>query len=76
MSSNIASSTPDSGGGKTASTNSATSGQPQMGQPNQNVPAPYTNTVSQWDNGQAPTMPSNPTSGNSVNSPIQGKGKG
>ena len=32
-------------GGKGASTNSATSGQPRMGQPNR-----YANTIPQWDN--------------------------
>ena len=32
--------------GKGGSTNSATSGQPQMGQPN-----PYSNTIQPWDNG-------------------------
>jgi hypothetical protein len=32
-------------GGKGSSTNSATSGQPRMGQPNR-----YTNTIPQWDN--------------------------
>lgn len=53
--------------GKGGTTNSATSGQPQVGKPNQNVPAPYTNTVSQWDNAQIPTAKSN-TYG--------GKGKG
>jgi len=38
---------PSSGtmGGKGASTNSATSGQPRMGQPNN-----YANTIPQWDN--------------------------
>ena len=36
--------------------NAATSGQPTMGRPNQNVPAPYTNTVGQWDNAQIPTV--------------------
>lgn len=45
--------------GKGTSTNSATSGQPQIGQPNDNVPAPYTNTVGQWDNPQTPTTTKN-----------------
>jgi len=43
-----------------AQTNSATSGQPRMGQENQ-----YSNTVGQWDNTQQQTQ-----------SPMQGKGKG
>lgn len=60
-------------GGKMASTNSASSGQAQMGQPNQN--SQYTNTISPWDNGQAPTMANNPTSGGAGN-PVHGKGKG
>jgi hypothetical protein len=41
-------------------TNSATSGQPRMGQQNQ-----YSNTVGQWDNTQQQTQ-----------QPMQGKGKG
>jgi len=41
-------------------TNSATSGQPRMGQENQ-----YSNTVGQWDNTQQQTQ-----------QPMQGKGKG
>ena len=43
-----------------AQTNSATSGQPRMGQENQ-----YSNTVGQWDNTQQQTQ-----------QPMQGKGKG
>ena len=43
-----------------AQTNSATSGQPTMGAPNQ-----YPNTVGQWDNTQQQTQ-----------QPMQGKGKG
>lgn len=43
-----------------AQTNSATSGQPRMGQQNQ-----YSNTVGQWDNTQQQTQ-----------QPMQGKGKG
>jgi hypothetical protein len=43
-----------------AQTNSATSGQPRMGAPNQ-----YPNTVGQWDNTQQQTQ-----------RPMQGKGKG
>ena len=43
-----------------AQTNSATSGQPTMGAPNQ-----YSNTVGQWDNTQQQTQ-----------QPMQGKGKG
>ena len=62
----------DTSSGKGSSTNSATSGQPQMGQPNQNLPAPYVNTVGQWDNPQNPTVGNNSTS----NSPVNGKGKG
>ena len=41
-------------------TNSATSGQPRAGMPNQ-----YSNTVGQWDNTQQQTQ-----------QPMQGKGKG
>lgn len=43
-----------------AQTNSATSGQPRVGAPNQ-----YSNTVGQWDNTQQQTQ-----------KPMQGKGKG
>ena len=43
-----------------AQTNSATSGQPRVGAPNQ-----YPNTVGQWDNTQQQTQ-----------RPMQGKGKG
>jgi hypothetical protein len=43
-----------------AQTNSATSGQPTMGAPNQ-----YSNTVGQWDNTEQQTQ-----------QPMQGKGKG
>ena len=43
-----------------AQTNSATSGQPRIGQQNQ-----YSNTVGQWDNTQQQTQ-----------RPMQGKGKG
>lgn len=46
--------------GKNGYTNSATSGQPTMGAPNQ-----YSNTVGQWDNTQQQTQ-----------QPMQGKGKG
>jgi hypothetical protein len=46
--------------GKGGYTNSATSGQPRMGAPNQ-----YPNTVGQWDNTQQQTQ-----------QPMQGKGKG
>jgi hypothetical protein len=49
-------------GGKGASTNSATSGQPRMGQPNN-----YANTIPQWDNAsQQLTQPAKRS----------GKGKG
>jgi hypothetical protein len=45
---------PSSGtmGGKGASTNSATSGQPRMGQPNR-----YANTIPQWDNASQQLAP-------------------
>ena len=39
-------------GGKGASTNSATSGQPRMGQPNR-----YANTIPQWDNASQQLAP-------------------
>lgn len=52
--------TPQPMGKGGAQTNSATSGQPRMGQENQ-----YSNTVGQWDNTQQQTQ-----------SPMQGKGKG
>lgn len=49
-------------GGKGTSTNSATSGQPRMGQPNN-----YANTIPQWDNAsQQMAQPA----------PRSGKGKG
>ena len=52
--------TPQPMGKGGAQTNSATSGQPRMGQENQ-----YPNTVGQWDNTQQQTQ-----------QPMQGKGKG
>jgi len=52
--------TPQPMGKGGAQTNSATSGQPRMGQENQ-----YSNTVGQWDNTQQQTQ-----------QPMQGKGKG
>ena len=48
-------------GGKGASTNSATSGQPRMGQPNN-----YANTIPQWDNASQQLAPAQRS----------GKGKG
>jgi hypothetical protein len=48
-------------GGKGASTNSATSGQPKMGQPNR-----YANTIPQWDNASQQLAPAQRS----------GKGKG
>jgi hypothetical protein len=48
-------------GGKGASTNSATSGQPRMGQPNR-----YANTIPQWDNASQQLAPAQRS----------GKGKG
>jgi hypothetical protein len=39
-------------GGKGSSTNSATSGQPRMGQPNR-----YANTIPQWDNASQQLAP-------------------
>tara|TARA_R110000868_G_scaffold288965_2_gene549154 strand:+ start:1532 stop:1939 length:408 start_codon:yes stop_codon:yes gene_type:complete len=48
-------------GGKGASTNSATSGQPRMGQPNN-----YANTIPQWDNASQQLAPAKRS----------GKGKG
>jgi hypothetical protein len=48
-------------GGKGASTNSATSGQPRMGQPNR-----YANTIPQWDNASQQLGPAQSS----------GKGKG
>lgn len=52
--------TPQPMGKGGAQTNSATSGQPRVGQENQ-----YSNTVGQWDNTQQQTQ-----------QPMQGKGKG
>jgi hypothetical protein len=57
---NPAAQTPQPMGKGGAQTNSATSGQPRMGAPNQ-----YPNTVGQWDNTQQQTQ-----------QPMQGKGKG
>jgi hypothetical protein len=48
-------------GGKGSSTNSATSGQPRMGQPNR-----YANTIPQWDNASQQLAPAQSS----------GKGKG
>ena len=48
-------------GGKGSSTNSATSGQPRMGQPNR-----YANTIPQWDNASQQLAPAQRS----------GKGKG
>ena len=60
--------------GKGGSTNAATSGQPQMGQPNN-----YRNTIQPWDNASIRPQPSSGKGGQSQPSNTQmsgGKGKG
>jgi hypothetical protein len=66
LSSTMQSSVPQNAG-KGSTTNSATSGQPQMGLPNRNIPQTYDNTLNGgWDNAQ---FGSTSTSG-------KGQGKG